>query len=371
MRITHVTGIIYRQAIRHRPSVSASAGGARSWHETLLVRVDTDTGLTGWGEGFGHGLGDFTACHATRVALETMVEARCIGQEVRTHLTSEIARALHAVSASGPLAYALSGLDIALWDLHGKQLGQPLHALLGGATRHTLPAYASLMRYANSEVVEAECCEAVARGYRAIKVHEIEEAHISAAAAVCRAHHLPLMVDANCAWTLSAARRMAHWLSALDVEVRWLEEPLWPPEDGMGLRRLRDLGPMALATGENAASPRDLARLIALGAVDHVQPSVTRIGGIGVMRELIEQAHAAGLRVAPHSAYFGPGLLATLHLCAALVPEADIEHLFYDLEDGPFGAAVCPVNGVFTLPTGPGLGVDPDLERLAACEVKP
>lgn len=370
MRITRVTGIIYRQAIRHRPaanaSMNASGGVTRPWHETLLLRVDTDSGLIGWGEAFGH----YSACHATRVALESMVEARCIGQEVRTHLTSEIARALHAVSASGPLAYALSGLDIALWDLHGKQLGQPLHALLGGATRHTLPAYASLMRYANAPVLDAECREAVARGYRAIKVHEIDEAHIAAAAAVCREHDLPLMVDANCPWTLSAARRMTRWLAGLDVEVRWLEEPLWPPEDGEGLGRLRDVGSIPLAAGENAASPRDLARLIDLRAVDFVQPSVTKIGGIGVMRELMGQAHAAGLRVAPHSPYYGPGLLATLHLCAALAPEADIEHLFYDLEAGPLGAAVCPVNGLFTLPDGPGLGVDPDLERLAACEVK-
>ena len=121
---------------------------------------------------------------------------------------------------------------------------------------------------------------------------------------------------------------------------------------------------MAVAAGECAPSVADFERMLRSRAVDIAQPSVTKIGGIGAMLRIMKLAQELGIRLAPHSPYYGPGLIATLHLCAALAPEALVEHLFYDFSAGPFGAAVIPVDGRFRVPDGPGLGVEPDLRVL-------
>jgi len=362
MRIAKVSGLIYRQPILHRAVVLEKTGVTRPWHETVLVRVETDSGLVGWGEAFGH----FGIAPATLEALDTMVVPRCIGVELTdTTLTETIRRANYAGSAGGPLAFALSGLDIALWDLHGKMLGKPIHALLGGSHLKSLPAYASLIRYANPEAVAAEVEVALVRNYAAVKLHEVGLAEIGAAAAICTPAGKPLMVDVNCAWTVHEATGIARQLEKLGVF--WLEEPVWPPENYAAMATLRSRTRVALAAGENAPSIADFERMIEARAVDFAQPSITKIGGIGVFARIAAKAAACETGLAPHSPYYGPGLLATIHACAALAPEAMIEHLFYDLGPGPFGEAVKPQNGRFEIPQGPGLGVDPDPEVLAAC----
>lgn len=379
MRIAKVSGFIYRQPILHRAPVLEKTSVVRPWHETVLVRVETDTGLVGWGEAFGH----FGIARATLEAFEVMVVPRCIGVELNaasmpnfsmtanpttdTSLTETIRRALYGGSAGGPLAFALSGLDIALWDLHGKILGKPIHAMLGGSQRTTMPAYASMIRYANPEVVASECREAVARNYAGIKLHEIGLAEIEAAAGVCAPSARPLMVDVNCAWTLHEATVVARQLEKLGVY--WLEEPVWPPENHAAMAVLRSRTRVAVAAGENAPSIADFERMIERQAVGFAQPSVTKIGGLGPFVRIAAKARACGVGLAPHSPYYGPGLLATIHACAALAPDVMIEHLFYDLGPGPFGEAVKPQNGHFNILQGPGLGVEPDLAVLDACRL--
>lgn len=357
MRIVSVTGIIYHQAVAHRAAIPAAFRAGKPTHTTLLVRVETDEGLTGWGEGFGH----YGMAPATREALEGIVAPRVVGQDAEdTDLTQRISQDLYASSAAGPVAYALSGLDIALWDLRGKAAGRPVHALLGGARSDSVAAYASFTRYGDADVVREEAHEAIARGYGAIKLHEVRMPEIEAAAAVCQPQRLPLMVDANCHWSPAQARVVARALPPL----LWLEEPVWPPENYEALADLRQREGMPTAAGECAPSVRDFERMMAAGAVAFAQPSVTKIGGITAMRHLMIEAQRLGVAVAPHSPYYGPGLVATLHLCAALAPEAWVEHLFYDFTSGPFGDAVIPARGRFRLPDGPGLGADPDLRVL-------
>ena len=125
-----------------------------------------------------------------------------------------------------------------------------------------------------------------------------------------------------------------------------------------------------VAIGENVLTPTDFARLIDGRYVDVIQPSCAKIGGISVMRDIYVLANQASVAVVPHSAYFGPGLVATAHVTAALSRAPLVERLYCDLSDNPFGGWYEPVDGFLALPQGPGLGVDPDLRLLDKLRVE-
>jgi D-galactarolactone cycloisomerase len=254
--------------------------------------------------------------------------------------------------------YALSGLDIALWDILGKAANQPIYKLLGGAKCAKLPAYASLLKYAETAVVVRYCKEALGRGYSELKIHETGREGITAAANLLRRHNGgSLMVDVNAPWTLQEA--LAATAPLRELGLKWIEEPVWPPEDFHGAAEISASG-VPVAIGENVLTPADFTRLIESRAVDYVQPSVAKIGGISIMRDIIVAANQANVAVAPHSAYFGSGLIATAHVSAALARAPMIERLYCDLTESPFGDWYEPVDGYLTVPQGPGLGIDPD-----------
>jgi L-alanine-DL-glutamate epimerase-like enolase superfamily enzyme len=165
------------------------------------------------------------------------------------------------------------------------------------------------------------------------------------------------MVDVNAPWTVPEALAAVAPLRELDL--KWIEEPVWPPEDFAGARQVSASG-VPVAIGENVLTPTDFARLIDNRAVDYVQPSVAKIGGISIARDIFAAANAANVPVAPHSAYFGPGLIATAHVSAALSRAPMIERLYCDLTESPFGDWYEPVDGYLALPQGPGLGIEPD-----------
>jgi L-alanine-DL-glutamate epimerase-like enolase superfamily enzyme len=330
------------------------AGKPRETVPTLLVRVETEEGIVGWGEAFSH-----AAWAPTATALTEVVAPLALGRDETAieALALEIQKTLHLFGRSGPITYALSGLEIALWDIAGKAAGKPLHALLGGARHDRLPAYASLPRYSDPRAVARVSAAAAARGYRAVKLHETGVEQTSAArAAVGR--DIALMLDTNCPWSVPQALEMAARLRPFDLH--WIEEPVWPPEDHAGLARVRHGGGIRTAAGENAASPAECAAMIAAGAVDFIQPSVTKIGGVAAWAEVARHARAQGVAVVPHSPYFGPGFLATLHLCATLPEQVWVERMDFDLPVDPFGAASVPREGWLAVPQGPGLGLDPD-----------
>lgn len=151
---------------------------------------------------------------------------------------------------------------------------------------------------------------------------------------------------------------MAKALAPYDIF--WLEEPIWPPEDMDALAELRRGSPMPIAAGENAGSAVQFAQMFAAGAVDYAQPSVTKIGGVSELRQVMALAEAANVSLVPHSPYFGPGLLATLQVLAAVPQETLVERLYVDLEASLFGDFINAREGMMTVPDGPGLGCDPD-----------
>jgi len=362
MKISRVEPVLVRTPLKLDGSaVPQSSGVPKKDVYTLLVKVETDDGLCGWGEAFAN-----SGWMSTRAAIEHQIAPRCIGRDPTqiSQLMHELQRGLYNCGRSGPVVFALSALDIALWDLAGKHAGQPLYRLLGGSARTTLPAYASLLRYGDAAVIQRQVSQAVDRGYRLIKLHE-HDIDVVRAARQAAGSTIPIMLDCSCAWTvdqaIAAARDMA------DLDLTWLEEPVYPPDDHAGLARLRAASATPIAAGENVSNLFEFKRLFEAGALGYAQPSVTKVGGVTEMRKVFALAEAFNVPVVPHSPYYGPGLLASIHVCAASARETWIEHYYCDFAETPFDAWTGVRDGAIAVPQAPGLGHDPDpasIERM-------
>jgi L-alanine-DL-glutamate epimerase-like enolase superfamily enzyme len=326
--------------------------------EILFIRIETDTGLIGWGEAFG-----LSIWPATRQAFEHLVAPLIMGKDEKniSELMANLQKQLHILGRTGAVTFALSGLDIALWDIQGKAKQQSLSELLGGAKHQSLPGYASLMRYGNTDLIKHNTERALEKGFGAIKLHEQSSEHVRAARQLM-GPELPLMMDVNCPWSVAQTLEMLPQLQASNL--LWLEEPIWPPEDFRGLKKIRDKKSIGIAAGENNMSACHFEEMLTYGSVDFAQPSVTKIGGITEMLKIMDLCQYFETPVMPHSPYFGPGLLATLHLAAVLQPETMIEYSFADLGANPLGDCILMRHGRIDIPRGPGLGCDPDLDIL-------
>lgn len=355
MKIAAVDSIVVALPYDMGGPQPAFAGKPWTHLEILLVKVTTDDGFVGWGEAFGH-----AAIPATKAALDTIVGPLVVGRDstdINT-LSRDILHSVHLLGRNGPFVYAFSGIEIALWDILGKRSGQPLYRLLGGSRRETLDAYSSLLSYRGQLDLVAKNTEAAcAKGFRHIKLHEVTREAVLAAQQAAAPSRARIMLDVNCAWSVPVAEQMAT--SLRDDGLFWLEEPIWPPEDCAGLAQVRRHG-IPISAGENVAGVFGFEQLIEAGSIDVAQPSVTKIGGIGEMLRVIDLCRANGIKVAPHSPYFGPGFIATLHIIAALIEQPLVEVLWLEMEGNPFGQSVVPENGQMRVPQGPGLGCDPD-----------
>lgn len=358
MKISNIETIVVRIPYTH--DGPPTGFGGRVWRtiDTLLVRVDTDDGFTGWGEAFGYNI-----IPATKVALDGVVSELALGapaNQVRSTV-EDIARKLHLFGRGGPVTYAISGLEIALWDIAAKVAGQPLSHLLGGAAHQVLPAYASLLRYGQPELAARGSAGAADAGFRYVKLHEVDPVAVHAVREAV-GPDIGLMLDVNCQWRDAGARQAIDRLDGADL--MWLEEPLWPPEDMAALVNLRRKSAIPIAGGENASGASDLMRMITAGAFDYAQPSVTKIGGIGAFGCVATVADAHSVTLAPHSPYFGPGLLATLQILSVRSEACPVERLHCSMEADLYGGLTTAKGGEFVVPTGAGLGVDPDPDVL-------
>lgn len=337
---------------------AALAGVPAQAMQTVWLRIVTDQGLEGWGEAFGH-----ASCATTKAAIDTQLAPLLLGQDACdiVGLRRRLRHQFHLFGVNGAHQFALSGLDIALWDIAGKAANLPLWRLLGGTPVDTLESYASLLRYGTADRVAAAAGRAVEQGYKHIKLHEITVPEIAAAREAI-GPDVKLMVDTNCPWTIWQAIDMAHQMEPYDLT--WLEEPVWPPGDHEGLARVRMEGGIPIAAGENAAGLHDFRAAFEAGAQDIAQPSMTKIGGPSAMIEIAALCKAHGVRLVPHNAYFGMGCLASLHCNAALAPDVPYERLFIDLVESPLGDLVVADKGRVKVPNAPGLGRDPDMQVL-------
>lgn len=354
MKITNIETI--QLSIPFSNGTPSMGFGDLEWSrlDTVLVKVETEDGYTGWGDAF-----SYKCTNTVIAAVEHQVKPIALGQDSRdiAGLSHRLQQQLHLFGRYGATIFALSGLDIALWDIAAKRAGAPLCRLLGGSETAELEAYSSLFKYGDPELVGEKVRESLERGYRYVKLHETGEAEVRAAR-MAAGDDVPITVDTNCPWTPLEAIDMAQRFSAYDIH--WLEEPIFPPEDFVSLARVRVEGGCKLAAGENWCTALQFAQALAEEAVDFVQPSVTKVGGITEFRKVQSLAEGAGIQVMAHSPYFGPGFLATLHLAASSPNPGWTERFYLEVEASLYGDLIDPVDGVYRLPEGPGLGREPD-----------
>lgn len=338
-------------------------GKPRNAFDTLMVRLETQSGLVGWGEAFSR--------NEDR-ALKQIIDTRVLPL-VRNRASTEIARIkydlefqLQNFGRIGPIVYGISAVDTALWDIAGKRMGVPLVDLLGGSFTDELEAYASLMRYGNCEDVARITKQAVDRGYRYIKLHEVTVPEIKASieAAGSKAK---IMLDTNCPWSVAEALRYDRELEPLGLY--WFEEPIWPPEHYIGLAKVRATGRHRIAAGENAGSLHDFSAMIAAGAIDIAQPDVAKTGGVTELLKIAALCEAQGIEFVPHCAIFGPGQIATMHINASRQTTPLLERLYCDFEAELYSGRNLPINGKVKVPTGSGLGLEPDEAVIAKYRV--
>jgi len=355
MKIDKIETVVLRIPYTSGGPSDTQVWGGQAWQtaDVLLVRIETDQGATGWGEAFG-----YNVIPATRVAIDQILAPMCVGRDPLDieSLMQEIQQKLHIFGRGGPIIFGLSGIDIALWDIAGKVANQPVHRLLGGG-KPQLTCYASMIRYTDPKLVAANVERALRQGFRHVKLHEIEVAPTQAAREAA-GEDIGLMLDVNCPWTLREALDMAEKLRPLHL--RWLEEPVWPPEDHSALAQIRARGSIPIAAGENAATLAQFKHLFDAGAVDFVQPSPAKMGGVSELRKVFTLAAAYNVTVMPHSFYDGPAFLAGVHVNAALGRGSMVEWRYFDLEARLYGDQATPRNGSIAVPQTPGLGFDPD-----------
>ncbi|SDT23070.1 mandelate racemase/muconate lactonizing enzyme family protein [Bradyrhizobium canariense] len=339
-------------------------GSPRLQFDTLFVRLETEDGIVGWGEAFSRGEDKSLAA-----LIETRVLPLVIGRNAFeiSKIKFDLEFQLQNFGRIGPIVYGISAVDIALWDIMGKLTGVPLSTLLGGAFAGEVEVYASLMRYGNCADVVKATRQAIERGYRYIKLHEITENEIRASVEAAGSDAL-VMLDTNCPWSVAEALRYDELLKPLNLY--WLEEPVWPPENYVGLARVKATGRHRIAAGENAGSLHDFVAMIEANAIDIAQPDVAKTGGVSELLKIAALCDAKGIEFVPHCAIFGPGQVATIHLSAAQRQLPLLERLYCDFEAELYRGETTPKRGKVRVPAGPGLGLDPALDVIDRYRVK-
>ena len=320
-----------------------------------LVKIETDVGIIGWGDAFA-----FHCRRAVAEAINHMIKPHLIGKDPMNvqQINFELQKTLHLFGRYGITMFAISAVDIALWDIVSKFSNLPLYNILGSSGDKKMPAYASLWRYEDADSVQDRCKQAISLGYKYIKLHEVFTSEVEAAREAV-GEDIPIMVDTNCPWTKDQAKQMLNVWE--DYNLYWVEEPINPPEDFESLSNLRTEIFTPIAAGENACTSFEFKKMFEAEAVDYAQPSVTKVGGITEFKKVISLAETYGVQVMPHSPYFGPGFLATLHLAQSMPNPGLLERFFIDFEAYLYPEDLFkPKDGFFIVPDKPGLGLDPD-----------
>ena len=323
--------------------------------EFNFVKIEMEDGIIGWGESFG-----YVSWKTVKIAIEEMIAPILIGRKINEvedikKISNEIQKKLHIFGRYGVTIYALSGVEIGLWDALGKEKNLPIHKMLGKKKKDKFKAYASLFRYSDKKIIEMKCKDALDNGFKIIKLHEIEDSYIEAARQFI-GDNILLMTDANCEWSYDEALNKKEFFKKINL--LWVEEPIFPPEDFKSLALLRKNLGTPIALGENACTEWEFQKILESGAADYIQPSVIKVGGISEMMKVIKLSEKYNTPLMPHSAYFGPGFLASLHLASQTSLETYIERYYLDLAEEFYPEFRSANNGTYKLPNGPGLGLD-------------
>ena len=369
MRIADIRAVPISFPVPAEHSVRLGIG--RSFkRDSVLVRVETDEGHVGWGEGH-HG----RAPGAIAKLIDTTMRELVVGMDP-FDVAGVWARvfkmqlASHGMGAAAALA--LSGLDMALWDLRSHATGWPLYRLLGGSAK-PIKAYAGgiALGWQDPASLAEEALRHLKTGYRALKLRVGDTAakDIARVRAVRKAvgEDIDILVDANTNYTLDDVRKVMPAFE--DAGVGWLEEP-FPPMDRRAYAAAAKLGRVPLAAGENHYTRYEFATLIEDGHVGFVQPDLSKTGGVTEAMRIAAMASAQKLTVNPHTSATAINMATSIHyLCAVDNPgyfEGGVTTLnpFRDqmTDKAPY---VLDTNGRVTAHSGPGIGMKIDLKFIA------
>jgi L-alanine-DL-glutamate epimerase-like enolase superfamily enzyme len=334
----------------------------------VLLRVEDADGAHGWGEVWCN----YPACgaeHRARLVESVFAPLLCGARfdsprEAFSRLQAATEVLALQTGEHGPIAQAIAGIDLALWDLVARRAGQPLWRLLGGAS-DTVTVYASGINPDEpARMVERKRTE----GYRAFKLKVgfglPRDLDNIAAVREVAGPGASVMIDANQAWDLPAALDLMPRLEPFALA--WIEEPLRADRPWRDWRTLRAQAPAPLAAGENVAGEAAFAALVDAGAVQVVQPDAAKWGGVSGVLPIAHLVRRACLRYCPHYLGAGIGLLHSAHLLAAAGGDGLLE---VDANENPLRSLLCgPVahvqEGRARLGEAPGIGVEPDLPAL-------
>jgi len=378
MKVTRVTCHLLQSKV-DRPFTSAR-GWLYTTRSSCVVEIETDAGITGWGECYG-------PAAVNKALIETQYAPRLIGRDpfdVEV-VWEDLYNRIKDYGAQGFSITALSGIDIALWDIMGRATGLPIHKLIGGAYRKEIRAYATGLYFTDmdrlvEEAVE-EALEYKAQGFRAIKMKiglgdpKLDFRRVKAVRDAI-GPEIALAVDANHCFTVPQAIRLGRMLEELDL--LWFEEPV-SPEDHAGYAQVTQALDLAVAGGENDFTRWGFREVIATKAMDIVQPDVCAAGGISEMRKIATLASAFGVECVPHAWGSAIGLAATVQFLAALPdqppafrpipPMLEFEQTPNPLRDILAKEPITQQGGIVRVPEGPGLGIEVDREVLARFKV--
>jgi D-galactarolactone cycloisomerase len=336
--------------------------------DCVIVKVTTENGLVGWGEAH-HGRCPGAIGQLLNTTLRQLVTGMnaydVVGVWARIY-----SRQLASHGMGTAAALAMSGLDLALWDIRGKAVGWPLYKLLGGASK-AIPAYAGGISLGFQEPRElvAEARTLVEQGYRTLKLRfgDTVARDIERLAAVRAAFggDIGIMVDANTGYSVDDVRRAMPALA--EQGVLWLEEP-FPPQDYRSYEIAHGFGGIPLAAGENHYTRFEFNRVIEEKSIRILQPDLSKTGGITEALRIAAMASAYKLAINPHTSASGINMAASIHLLASIENggyfEADVarENLFRDqLTSRP---DLLDQDGCVRPPEAPGLGVEVDEDFL-------
>jgi L-alanine-DL-glutamate epimerase-like enolase superfamily enzyme len=356
--------------------------GGRYW---ILVKLTTDTGLTGWGECYASSIGPEAMTHVIRD-----VFARHMLGESPENIELMFRRAYSAGFTQLPdltVMGAFSGLEIACWDILGKDRDRPVWALLGGKMNERVRAYSYLNPlphhplpafWVSPEMAAESALDLVANGYKAVKFdpagpytirggHQPALTDIDTSVAFCRAireavgDKADLLFGTHGQFTTAGAIRLGQAIAP--YMPLWYEEPI-PPDNLLEFQRVAEAVPIPVATGERMTTKAEFATLLRTGGASILQPALGRAGGIWEMKKLAGMAEAFNAQMAPHL-YAGPvEWAANVHLCVS-IPNV----LIAETIETPFHAdlirhSIVVEDGYIRAPEAPGLGIEVD-EALA------
>ena len=336
----------------------------------VLLELFSEEGVSGWGAAYSE--------RGQVVGALNWLERFVVGRNPLDieRITEELHRLTFWPGRGGAMTHAISAINLALWDLAGKLLGQPVGRLLGGSYRSAVPVYGSIL-FRPLDTLDRRIAQMLERGFRAIKLgwepfgrqRLSQDRELIRTIRQAAGDETLIMIDAGGSdplWNLRYKDALARARMLRDYDVYWFEEPL-RPDDLEGYARLADASPLKIAHGEVLTRRESFMPCFSRRAMDIAQPDVTKVGGLSEMRRIAWLAEPQGIEVVPHGWNTAIGVAADIHFVSTLPENSFVEFntgnpLVEELILNPFKLAA---DGTLQVREAPGLGIEIDRDRLA------